>query len=264
MLADWIKRDQLTHLKIKLRGDDPAWDYQRIVNVDRIASVEMRDEPTYSLDFNERCASGVVLAELLTRLQREAPVAFRRIAYTEQPTARELIISSANNVSAAAKLKPVVIDESLTDYDAYRRARALGYSGVALKACKGIGSSLLMAAACRKDGLFLCVQDLTCPGLALLASASLAAWLGSEGLEANARNSARKPTQTGRAVVPKSSPCGRAEFAPAGSLPMVSDLMASHSPVRSRKSDRKPDWWMCCKVGDAGVDERPDLAAGAR
>jgi len=66
-------------------------------------------------------------------------------------------------------------------------ARELGYSGVALKACKGIGPSLLMAAACRRDKLFLCVQDLTCPGLSLLASTSLAAWLGAEAIEANAR-----------------------------------------------------------------------------
>lgn len=37
------------------------------------------------------------------------------------------------------------------------------------------------------DASILCVQDLTCPGLALLASTSLAAWLGVEAIEANAR-----------------------------------------------------------------------------
>ena len=34
----------------------------------------------------------------------------------------------------AAELKPVVIDESLTDYEALLLSRDLGYSGVALKA----------------------------------------------------------------------------------------------------------------------------------
>ena len=37
----------------------------------------------------------------------------------------------------AAKLKPVVIDESLIDYESLLLSRELGYSGVALKACKG-------------------------------------------------------------------------------------------------------------------------------
>jgi L-alanine-DL-glutamate epimerase-like enolase superfamily enzyme len=186
-LGQWIEKDQLTHLKIKLRGDDPEWDFQRIVNVDRIASAKVRGEPVYSLDFNEKCPSGTALVELLTRLQREHPRAFDRVAYVEQPTSRELRDRPEDRMHEAAKLKPVVIDEALTDYDALKRARGLGYSGVALKACKGIGPSLLMAAACRKDNLFLCVQDLTCPGLSLLASTSLAAWLGVAAIEANAR-----------------------------------------------------------------------------
>ena len=186
-LQAWISKDELTHLKIKLRGDDPAWDYQRIVSVDRVASDSVAGEPVYSLDFNEKCESAEVLVDLLQRLNTDASVAFRRIAYIEQPTSRDLLDRPQDRMHAAAKLKPVVIDEALTDYAAFKRAREMGYSGVALKACKGIAHSLLMAAACRKNNLFLCVQDLTCPGLALLASASLAAWLGVEAIEANAR-----------------------------------------------------------------------------
>jgi len=186
-LEEWIDRDQLTHLKIKLRGDEAEWDFNRIIQVERIASNKVRGEPVYSLDFNEKCPSGAALVDLLERVRSAAPRAFQRIAYVEQPTSRELRDRPEDRMHAAAKLKPVVIDEALTDYDAFRRARALGYSGVALKACKGIGPSLLMAAACRKDGLFLCVQDLTCPGLALMASTSLAAWLGVAAIEANAR-----------------------------------------------------------------------------
>ena len=186
-LEEWIEKDQLTHLKIKLRGDDAEWDFQRIVAVDHIASSKVRGEPTYSLDFNEKCPSGMALVELLKRLKNEAARAFCRIAYIEQPTSRDLPERPEDDMTAAARLKPVVVDEALVDYDAYRRARALGYTGVALKACKGIGPSLLMAAACRRDRLFLCVQDLTCPGLSLLASTSLAAWLGVEAIEANAR-----------------------------------------------------------------------------
>ena len=37
LLADWIRTDGLTCLKIKLRGNDAEWDYDRLVNVGTIA-----------------------------------------------------------------------------------------------------------------------------------------------------------------------------------------------------------------------------------
>ena len=75
----------------------------------------------------------------------------------------------------AARIKPVVIDESLVDLSSLLMSRELGYSGVALKACKGHSEALLMGAAAQKYGMFLCVQDLTCPGASFLHSAALAA-----------------------------------------------------------------------------------------
>ena len=89
---------------------------------------------------------------------------------------------------AAAKIKPVVIDESLIDFDSLLLAREQGYSGVALKACKGHSEALLMGAAAQKYGLFLCVQDLTCIGASFLHSASLAARIPTiAGIEGNGR-----------------------------------------------------------------------------
>ena len=88
----------------------------------------------------------------------------------------------------AARLRPVVIDESLTDLEALLLAREMGYTGVALKACKGQSQAMLMAAAAQKFGMFLCVQDLTCPGASLIHSAGIAARVpGNAGIEANAR-----------------------------------------------------------------------------
>ena len=88
----------------------------------------------------------------------------------------------------AARLRPVVIDESLIDLETLLLAREMGYTGVALKACKGQSQSLLMAAAAQKFGMFLCVQDLTCPGASLIHSAGLAARVpGNAGIESNAR-----------------------------------------------------------------------------
>src|SRR5437870_134919 len=64
----------------------------------------------------------------------------------------------------------------------------MGYTGAALKACKSQSQSLLMAAAAQTMGLFLCVQDLTCPGASLIHSAGLAAHVpGVAAIEANSR-----------------------------------------------------------------------------
>ena len=86
----------------------------------------------------------------------------------------------------ASKLRPVVVDESLTDLESLLLAREMGYTGVALKACKGQTHAMLLAAAAQKFGMFLCVQDLTCPGASLIHSAGIAARVpGNAGIEAN-------------------------------------------------------------------------------
>ena len=190
-LADWIGREGLTHLKIKLSGDDPDWDASRVIEVDRVASGFDRpvgDGWSYSLDFNERCPEAETVVGLLERLGREAPAALERVRYVEQPTSRDLGTGMAGSMQRASAIRPVVIDESLTGLESLLRARELGYSGVALKACKGQGQALLMAAYAIKNGMFLCVQDLTCPGASFLHSAGLAARLpGVSAVEGNGR-----------------------------------------------------------------------------
>ena len=188
-LAEWIERDGLTHLKIKLNGQDLKWDVERVLAVDAVASETAGGrEWQYSLDFNETCPDVEYLVEALKKMQEGSPAAFRRIQYIEQPTARDLFAPGAFAMHEAAKLKPVVIDESLVDYESLLRARELGYTGVALKACKGQSQSLQMAAAALKHGMFLCVQDLTCPGRAFAWSAALAARIPTvAAVEGNAR-----------------------------------------------------------------------------
>ncbi len=191
-LAQWIDFNGLTHLKIKLNGDDLAWDVDRVVRVDRVAAAAQARRRVsvwhYSLDFNERCPHVGYLLDFLRQVQEKAPAAFERVQYVEQPTARDLKADRANVMHEASKIRPVVIDESLTDLESLRLARAMGYTGAALKACKGQSQSLLLAAAAQKYGLFLCVQDLTCPGASLIHSAGLAAHVpGVAAIEANSR-----------------------------------------------------------------------------
>ena len=191
-LEEWIPYSGVTAIKIKLNGNDLAWDVDRVAAIDRVTtSAQARRGFSgwiYSLDFNERCPNVEYLLEFDRRLKVKAPSAFDRVQYVEQPTARDLAANRQNTMFEAAKLRPVVIDESLTGLDTLLLAREMGYTGVALKACKGQSQTLLLAAAAQKYKMFRCVQDLTCPGAALVHSVGIAAHVpGASSLEANAR-----------------------------------------------------------------------------
>ncbi len=191
-LPEWIVADGLTHLKIKLNGDDLEWDVARVLAIDHITAETQATRGIntwhYSADFNETCQDVEYLLEFLNRIQEGDGHAFERIAYIEQPTDRDLKAHPENKMHKAAEIKPVVIDESLTDFETLLLAREQGYSGVALKACKGQSQALLMGAAAQEYGMFLAVQDLTCPGASFLHSAGLAARIrGVTAIEGNAR-----------------------------------------------------------------------------
>ncbi len=191
-LPQWIVYNGIDRIKIKLNGDDLAWDVNRVAAIHRItAETQARrnvQEWFYSLDFNERCRNVDYLLEFIRRLQETSPDAFRRIQYIEQPTARDLNANRQNVMTKASKLVPVIIDESLTGLDALMLAQQMGYTGAALKVCKGQSQAVLMAAAGQIHKMFLCVQDLTCPGASLIHSVGLAAHVpGIAGIEANAR-----------------------------------------------------------------------------
>lgn len=191
-LAEWIKADSLTHLKIKLAGDQLEWDIDRVLSIEKVAAAAQGERGClkwfYSCDFNEKCASADYVIEFLKKVKKSSKEAFDRIQYIEQPTSRDLEAENAPKMHDVAAIKPVVIDEALISYESLLQARDLGYSGIALKACKGQTESLLMAAAAQKFGMFLCVQDLTCPGASFLHSCSLAARIpGVAAIEGNSR-----------------------------------------------------------------------------
>jgi L-alanine-DL-glutamate epimerase-like enolase superfamily enzyme len=189
-LGEWIRRDGLTHLKIKLNGDDFSWDLERMLAVDRVCQTEIGGERewVYSLDFNERCSNADYLVAILRKFREESASGYSRLQYVEQPTSRYLRDIPEQDMSTASSLKPVVIDEALTNLAALDLAVRLGYSGAALKACKGQSQSLILGAAAQARNLFLCVQDLTCPGASFLQSAGLSARIpGVAAIEGNAR-----------------------------------------------------------------------------
>jgi L-alanine-DL-glutamate epimerase-like enolase superfamily enzyme len=178
-LPEWINYSGLTHIKIKLNGEDLKWDVERVVAVERTAAETQAKRGvkqwSYSLDFNEKAPNVGYVLEFVRQIKQKSPAAFARAQYIEQPTARDLKANRSNVMHEVAKLLPVVIDESLTELESLHLAREMGYSGTALKACKGQAEALLMGAAAQKYKMFLCVQDLTCPGASLIHSAALAA-----------------------------------------------------------------------------------------
>jgi len=177
-LEQWLQTDGISHLKIKLAGNDLDWDVGRIIEVNRVADLVAPERKwRVSLDFNEQCPNEDYVLDLIERIERLSRPALERVQYIEQPTPRDLTQRTEMTVHRIARLRPIVIDESLTDLESLKLARQRGYTGIALKACKGQSECLLMAAAAVHHQMFLCVQDLTCIGGSFLHSASLASRL---------------------------------------------------------------------------------------
>ena len=190
-LADWIARDGVYCLKIKLRGNDLAWDLDRTFAVERVAREELSKSGVHELhltsDANEMCPDAEYVVEYLEKVRERSPSAFDAILYLEQPTSRDLLERPVD-LSSASRLKPVLLDEGLSSLESMDEALRQGYSGVALKTCKGQTNSLLMLAKASEAGIPYAVQDLTLTGIALIQSAGFAARISTiKGVEANGR-----------------------------------------------------------------------------
>ena len=190
-LADWIPYEGMYCLKVKLRGDDLDWDVDRTIAVHDIGREELdklgQSEMHLTADTNEMCESPQYIVEMLRKIRERSPETFERILYIEQPTERDLN-ASRHDMREIAALKPVIVDESLTTLESFDLAMELGWSGVALKSCKGQSSDMLFASKAGKLGIAYAVQDLTNPSISLIHSVGLGARLYTiMGVEANSR-----------------------------------------------------------------------------
>ncbi len=184
ILTDWIGRDGLKCLKIKLTGSDAVWDYQRLIAVGRIALD--RGVEALSPDFNCLVKTPEYVNDILDRLRREAPEIYALILYVEQPFPYDLENHRIDVHSVAAR-KPLFMDESAHDWQFVKMGYELGWNGVALKVCKTQTGALLSACWAKKHGMQLMVQDLTNPMLAMIPHVQLAAHIGTiKGVECNA------------------------------------------------------------------------------
>ena len=183
-LEDWIERDGLKCLKVKLRGNDAAWDFQRLVKVGDIGAA--RGVDWLSADFNCTVTDPAYVNAILDRLRDEQPRIYGMILYVEQPFPYELDRHPID-VHCVSARKPLFLDESAHDWQMVRRGRELGWSGVALKTCKTQTGALLSACWAKAHGMSVMVQDLTNPMLAQIPHVLLAAHVGTiMGVETNA------------------------------------------------------------------------------
>ncbi len=172
LLGDWIRRDGLTCLKVKLRGTDAGWDYERMVRVGTVAIAGGVEWLT--ADFNCTVREAAYVDAILDRLRDDQPRLYGMLLYVEQPFPYELEEHPIDVHSVSAR-KPLYLDESAHDWTRVRRGRELGWTGVALKTCKTQSGALLAACWAQAHGMGLMVQDLTNPMLAQVAHCLLAA-----------------------------------------------------------------------------------------
>ena len=183
-LEEWIKRDGITALKVKLTGVDDAWDYERMVSVGKIALEYNCTAVSY--DFNCMVKDPEYVNRLLDKLAQEYPAISDILVYVEQPFPYD-IENNKIDVHSLAERKPLFMDESAHSWQHVKLGHSLGWNGVALKTCKTQTGALLSAIWAKENGMLLMVQDLTNPRNAMMPHVQLAAHIGTIcGIECNA------------------------------------------------------------------------------
>ena len=178
------------YFKLKVGGDMAA-DIDRLC---RIADVIER-VPDYraTIDGNEQYEDAEAALGLWRAIQAE-PKLKRLVAATlfvEQPIKRQTALEAT--VEPFAKEKTVIIDESDGEVDSFVRAKALGYSGVSSKVCKGFYKSTINRIRCQqwnaeegRERYFMSAEDLTVhAGTSIQQDVALVNLLGMTHVERN-------------------------------------------------------------------------------
>ena len=184
-IAPWIQQRGYRCFKLKIMGKDSQVDVARTAEIYRGVQLLGAVRPRLSVDSNEGNPDAASVLEYLQRLQADAPDAFAALEYLEQPTSRD-ILAHPHDWRGVTRLKPVILDEGLTGMELLPEVQAQGWSGIAIKTCKGHSFSLAAAAWARQRGLLVALQDLTNPGIAAIHSALIAAHVDTiNGIEMN-------------------------------------------------------------------------------
>lgn len=171
-----LRRYGYRRIKVKLLGKSLEEDARLTAAVYRAALQHGQPAPRLSVDSNEAHPDSAAVLEYLRLLESHDPDAYAALDYLEQPTSRDIVTHHFDWTHVSAR-KPVMIDEGLTSLELLPLAIEQGWSGLALKTCKGHSFVLVVAAWAVQHGLRLTMQDLTNPGFAAIHSYLLAARL---------------------------------------------------------------------------------------
>ena len=179
------------YFKLKLSGQADG-DLERLIKITAVLD-QIAGGYRVTLDGNEQFEDADAVAALWDRIAREPRLATLRAAllFLEQPIARAQAL--ARPVTALAEKVGLEIDESDADIDAFIRARALGYTGISSKSCKGFYRSLLNRARVARwndeegsSRYFMSGEDLTTQaGIAVQQDLALATLIGMQHVERN-------------------------------------------------------------------------------
>jgi L-alanine-DL-glutamate epimerase-like enolase superfamily enzyme len=173
--------------KLKITGRDSQADAARTIEVYRMAKASGVVAARLTIDSNEANPSADSVLDYLEQLRTADAEVYAALEYVEQPTNRD-IRRTAFDWREVARRKPVMLDEGLTDLSLLEESRRQGYSGFALKTCKGHSMLLAAAAWARQHEMLISLQDLTNPGIALIHAALVGSHLPTiNGAELNSR-----------------------------------------------------------------------------
>ena len=177
------------YYKLKVGGNVAA-DLDRLT---RIAGVLDAGAGDYRVTFdgNEQYDDVDGILELWRKVEEAPALAnmVKRTLFIEQPIKRQNALGRP--VTALARYRPVIIDESDGELSTFPKALELGYAGVSSKNCKGFYKSILNAARVARlgEGHFMSAEDLTTwPGVSVQQDLALVSLLGMTHVERNAHH----------------------------------------------------------------------------
>ena len=141
-LEEYVARDGLRYLKVKISGDPDA-DLARLGKVWNV--IARTSQPVITLDGNESFQDIDAFARFVETFEEKQLGLFQHTAFIEQPLTRALTHESATaeTVATISEKKLLVIDEADGTLHSFRDAFQIGYSGTSHKNCKGFFKSLL-------------------------------------------------------------------------------------------------------------------------
>jgi len=173
-VAPWVRERGYRCFKIKILGQDTEADVVRTAEVFSAVRRFGVPKPRITVDSNEANPDAASVLHYLDRLKVAREDVFDALEYLEQPTGRDIRLHR-NNWRMVTGRKPVMLDEGLTGFDVLDEAVSQGWSGLALKTCKGHSFALTAAAWAVEHGMPISLQDLTNPGLSMIHAALFAA-----------------------------------------------------------------------------------------